>query len=134
MIVVLDASAAIKIVFQQTPSKTLSDYLKKADWVIAPDIFVSEVTNVFWKYHQFEDLPLNISENYMNKTIKLIDDFIEAGEIYQEAFSFSCQINHSVYDSMYLISARRHNAIFISADKKLNKIAQKHAIKIVESI
>ncbi len=134
MIVVLDASAAIKIVFQQTSSKTLSDYLKKADWVIAPDIFVSEVTNVFWKYHQFEDLPLNISENYMNKTIVLIDDFIEAGEIYQEAFSFSCQINHPVYDSMYLISARRHNAIFISADKKLNKIAQKYAIKVVESI
>ena len=76
MIVVLDASAAIKIVFQQTSSKTLSDYLKKADWVIAPDIFVSEVTNVFRKYHQFEDLPLNISENYMNKTIKLIYDFI----------------------------------------------------------
>ena len=134
MIVVLDASAAIKIILQQTSVKPLSDYLKKADWVIAPDIFVSEITNVFWKYHQFEDLPLNISENYMNKTIKLIDDFIEAGEIYQEAFSFSCQINHPVYDAMYLISARRHNAIFISADKKLNKIAQKHAIKIVESI
>jgi len=134
VIVVLDAGAAIKIVFQQTSSKTLSDYLKRADWVIAPDIFVSEVTNVFWKYHQFEDLPLNISENYMNKTIKLIDDFIKAGELYQEAFSFCCQVNHPVHDSMYLICARRHNAIFISADKKLNKIAQKYAIKVVESI
>jgi predicted nucleic acid-binding protein len=133
VIVVLDASAAIKIIFQQTSIKYLSDYLKKADWVIAPDIFVSEVTNVFWKYHQFEDLPLDISENFMNKSIKLIDDFIDAGDLYQEAFSLSCQINHSVYDSMYLICARRNNAIFVSADKKLNKIAQKHVIKIVEN-
>jgi predicted nucleic acid-binding protein len=134
VIVVLDASAAIKMVFQHTSIKTLSGYLKKADWVIAPDIFISEVTNVFWKYHQFEDLPLNISENYMNKTVKLVDDFIEAGELYQEAFSFSCQTNHSVYDSMYLICARRHNGVFLSADKKLNKLAQKYALKIVESI
>lgn len=133
MIVVLDASAAIKIIFQQTSIKYLSDYLKKADWVIAPDIFVSEVTNVFWKYHQFEDLPLDISENFMNKSIKLIDDFIDAGDLYQEAFSLSCQINHSVYDSMYLICARRHNAIFISADKKFNNIARKYAIKIIEN-
>ena len=134
MIAVLDAGAAIKIVFQESSVKTLSEYLKRADWVIAPDIFVSEVTNVFWKYHQFEDLPLNICENFLNKTIALIDDFIDAGELYQEAFSFSCQVNHPVYDSMYLICARRHNGIFVSADKKLNKLAQKHSLKIVQSI
>lgn len=132
MIAVLDASAAIKVIFQQTSIKALSDYLKRADWVIAPDIFVSEATNVFWKYHQFEDLPLNICESSLNKTIALVDDFIHAGELYQEAFSFSCQVNHSIYDSMYLICARRHNGVFISADKKLNKLAQKHSIKIVE--
>ena len=131
MIAVLDASAAIKIVLQQTVTKKLTDYLKQADWVIAPDIFVSEVTNVFWKYHEFEDLPVKDCEYSLNKTILLIDDYIQTKELYQEAFSFSCQVNHSVYDSMYLICARRHSGIFISVDKKLNKLAQKHSIKIV---
>ena len=51
MIVVLDASAAIKIILNHTSAKGFSDVLKKSDWVIAPDIFVSEVTNAFWKYH-----------------------------------------------------------------------------------
>jgi predicted nucleic acid-binding protein len=134
VIAVLDASAAIKIIFQQTSIKSLSEYLKRADWVIAPDIFVSEVTNTFWKYHQFEDLPLDICETSMNKTIALVDDFIQTEELYREAFSFSCQVNHPVYDSMYLICARRHNAIFISVDKKLTKLAQKHSIKIVDAI
>ncbi len=134
MIAVLDASAAINIIFQRTAFKPLLDYLKGADWVIAPDIFVSEVTNVFWKYHQFEDLPLKLCEKSLNKTIGLIDDFINAGDLYQEAFSFSCQVNHPVYDSMYLICARRYNGIFLSVDKKLNKLAQKHSLKIVENI
>jgi predicted nucleic acid-binding protein len=134
VIVVLDASAAIKIVYQQPSKEKLSQYITNADWVIVPDIFISEVTNVFWKYHQFEDLPLDISENLMNKTIRLIDDVIETGDLYQEAFSFSCQTHHPIYDSMYLICARRHNAILASADNKLTKLAQKHAIKTAESV
>jgi len=131
VIVVLDASAAIKMVHQPPSAEKLSEILINADWVITPDIFISEVTNVFWKYHQFEDLPMDISENLLNKTIRLIDDVIETGDLYQEAFSFSCQTNHPVYDSMYLICARRHNALLASVDNKLNRLAQKHAIRIV---
>ena len=132
MIVVLDASAAIKIVYHRASTKKFSETITKADWVIAPDIFISEVTNVFWKYHQFEDLPLDITEELLNKTIRLIDDVIDAGDLYQEAFSFSCQTSHPVYDSMYLICARRHNAILVSVDNKLNKLAQKYSIKTLD--
>ena len=134
MIIVLDASAAIKIINQKKSTKKFSEYIINADWVIAPDIFISEVTNVYWKYHQFENLPSEMSENLLNKTIRLVDDVIETGDLYQEAFSFSCHTNHPVYDSIYLICARRYNAIFASADNKLNKLAKKHTIKIVESI
>ena len=130
MITLLDTSFAIKIVFQHTSIRLLLDCLQKADWVIAPDVFVSEVTNVFWKYHQFEDLPLPICENSLHQTIALIDDFIDAVELYQETFGFSCQIQHSVYDAMYLICARRHNGIFITVDNKLINLAKKYAIKI----
>jgi len=129
MIVVLDASAAIKIIIQQDSTKALIDYLKKADWVIAPDIYVSEATNVFWKYHHFENLPLDTCENALSKTIALIDDFISTRDMHREAFSLSCQIQHPVYDSMYLVCARRHDGIIVSADKKLNQLAQKQSIR-----
>ena len=132
MIVVLDASAAIKLVYQFPSLKKFSEAVTNAAWVIAPDIFVSEVTNAYWKYHQFEDLPLDITEELLNKTIRLIDDVIEGGDLYQEAFSLSCQTNHPVYDSMYLICARRYNATLVSVDNKMNKFAQKHSIKIIE--
>jgi predicted nucleic acid-binding protein len=75
---------------------------------------------------------LDITEEILNKTIRLIDDVIEAGDLYQEAFSFSCQTNHPVCDSMYLICARRYNVTLISVDKKLNKPAQKYSIKSVK--
>jgi len=132
VIVILDASAAVKIVNQQKEIKSYLDILKDADWVIAPDIFVSEVSNVFWKYHQFDDMTMNICEHSLKSTIGLVDDFIDTIDLYQEAFSFSSQINHPVYDSMYLICARRYNGIFVTADKKLNKLAKKYAIKTAE--
>jgi len=36
MIVVLDASAAIKTVYNQTTTKKISEIITNADWVIAP--------------------------------------------------------------------------------------------------
>ena len=131
MIAVLDASAAIKIILKQSSVIELSGHLKRADWVIAPDIFVSEVTNVYWKYHQFENLPLKICADALQRTIELIDDCIKAEDLYREAFSFSCQVNHSVYDSMYLICARRYDALLLSVDNKLIQLARKHSLKLL---
>ena len=72
MICILDASAAIEIALNKPKSKRLENYLKKADWIIAPDIFISEVANTFWKYHQFEDLPIDICEDLFNKLLSPI--------------------------------------------------------------
>lgn len=130
MIVVLDASAAISIALQQDVSEPVMEYIKNANWVIAPDLFVSEVTNVFWKYHHFESLPLEISEIGLDNAISLVDDFISSQELYREAFSLACQTNHPVYDMMYLVCARRHNGIFLSLDTRLNKLAHEQSIKI----
>jgi predicted nucleic acid-binding protein len=87
------------------------------------------VTNVFWKYHHLESLPLDICEHALTNSFSIIDDFIDTYDLYREAFSLSCQVQHSVFDSMYLVCARRHDGVLITADKKLNQLAQKQSIK-----
>ncbi|CAK8712925.1 hypothetical protein GMJAKD_02190 [Candidatus Electrothrix aarhusensis] len=47
MIAVLDASAAVEVVLQRPMAGHLNRYLSEADWVVAPTLFISEVTNVF---------------------------------------------------------------------------------------
>ncbi|MDQ7051684.1 MAG: type II toxin-antitoxin system VapC family toxin [candidate division KSB1 bacterium] len=82
MTCVLDASAAIALVFKEQEAAFCADILAESDWVLAPDLFVSEVTNAFWKYHRFENLPLPVCEELLYPTMALVDHFIEASSLY----------------------------------------------------
>lgn len=129
MIAVLDASAAIGVSLQKPGSKKIEEVITSAEWTIAPDLFVSEVTNVFWKYHQFEDLPLDNCTYALQTSISLVDDLIPSTDLHVEAFSLACQLQHSVYDALYLVSARRYNAVLLSLESKLLKLAKKQSIR-----
>ncbi|NQU62756.1 MAG: type II toxin-antitoxin system VapC family toxin [SAR324 cluster bacterium] len=129
MIIVLDTSAAAEIVLNRAHAKRFSDHVSEAEWVVAPDIFVSEVTNVFWKYFQFDDLPLETCENCIDNAIGIIDDVINSKDLYREAFAFSCMAHHPVYDTLFLILARRLNGHLLTLDQKLLSLAEKHSVK-----
>jgi predicted nucleic acid-binding protein len=130
MTVVLDTSAAVETVLGRLQANEITDILAIADWVIAPDVFIPEVTNVFWKYHTFEDLPVDECEDWLDKTLALVDDTISSQTLYQEAFSLACNLGQPVYDVLYLILARRYNAQLLTIDKKLRNIALKQSIKV----
>ena len=123
MIVVLDASAAAEIVLRRTAATELSDFVAAADWVIAPTLFVSEIVNVFWKYHSIANYPYEACDKHIEHAIALPDDYIDEIDIYREAFNMGCKLNHPIYDMMYLVLARRNNALLLTMDKKLTSAA-----------
>ena len=131
MIIVLDASAAVGIALNNPGLEDIEKNFKKAEYIITPDIFISEVTNTIWKYHQFEDFPVNDCEYLLGCAINLVDDFIDSKSLHKEAFALSCQVGHPIYDILYLITTRRHSGYLLTLDKKLKKIANKQSIKII---
>jgi len=132
MIAVLDASAAIEIVLQRDRAEKISEYVVAADWVVAPTLFISEVTNTIWKYQKFADLPYRSCEKFLEQALALPDDFIGEQDLYREAFKLSCTLNHPVYDILYLVTARRNNGILLTLDRKLIKIAVKCSVDVCE--
>ena len=124
MIAVLDASAAIEIAINKPSSALLRETLIKADLVLAPDIFPSEITNAFWKYGTFSDLPADKCEKGIAYCLDLIDDYIDTRGLCFEALAESLRTKHSAYDLFYLVAARRNNAVLATRDKKLAKIAK----------
>jgi predicted nucleic acid-binding protein len=52
-------------------------------------------------------------------------------DVFREAFKQSCTSNHSVYDMMYIIIARRNNATLLSTDNKLLQTAKRLSIDLV---
>ncbi|MDU9048018.1 MAG: type II toxin-antitoxin system VapC family toxin [Candidatus Electrothrix sp. Rat3] len=66
----------MEVVLQRPMAGQLSRYLSEADWVAAPTLFISEVTNVFWKYQRLTDLSLQDCERGLEQAVALPDDVI----------------------------------------------------------
>ena len=130
MILILDTSAAIETAMNRPKSIEIKEWITNSDWIAAPDLFVSEATNVYWKYHTFHDMEIETCEQLNALTIELVDGFISAKELYREAFALSCQLGYSVYDCLYLVLARRNNAYLATIDKKMKKAARQLNIKV----
>ena len=129
MITILDASGAIGVVLGRPEGNEIAEQLNSSKWVIAPELFISEVTNVFWKYHQFENLPIELSEAGIDRAIALIDEFVGSQGLYREAFSLACSAKHSVYDMFYLLLSRRNNGLLLTTDNVLKAIAKKYLVR-----
>jgi len=130
MTVVLDASGAVEIALKNQKSEDFKMKLQKADVILAPDTFVSEVTNVFWKYRKFTNFSDEICLNGIEFCINLIDDFVSSKELWRESYSEGIKNQSSVYDMFYLVTARRSSGLIVSMDKKLNFIAEKEGLRI----
>ena len=131
MTIVADVSAVVEFLLQTERNEAHKNALKKADWVIAPELYISEISNVLWKYFRARVLDEDTAIRLIENGLELIDDFIPAKEIWREAFLESLQNNHAVYDMMYLITARRNGGLLITLDKKLAKIAKTMKIKLI---
>lgn len=128
--IVLDTSAAVDLILHPTEREKEADLLADATWVLAPTLFVSEVANVFWKYHVFHDLSQDQAERGMYLALDLPDSFADDRELYTEAFAMACCTGHPVYDMLYLVLARRNNALLLTRDRALKRLAAKHDVRV----
>jgi len=130
MIVVLDTSAAVEVVLQRKSSAKFVQALSSADLVLSPTLLIAETSNVFWKYQKFAEYPFSECEKLIEQAISLPDEYVNEHELYIEAFKLGCELNHPVYDALFLVLARRNNAKLLTMDKKLivaaNKIGISH--------
>lgn len=130
MRVVLDASAALEIALQRSHAAALASVLEEADVVLAPELFVPEVVNTIWKYHQFEHLNLTVCDRALETALGLVDALVSSKEIYGEAFLLARTARRPAYDMFYLALARREDAILLTMDAALKKEAERQGIRV----
>lgn len=128
MIAVLDASIAVKIVLESDIRNAFSQQQNDIEWLLAPDLFIAEVSNVFWKYHRFQHLPTQKCLHLIDSALALVDDFVSAKSLNREAFQLAAESEITVYDALYLVLSRRNGATLFSADQKLIQVAEQHRI------
>lgn len=131
MIIILDASAAIEIVLQRSSCKPFENYLTESDWIMAPGLFIAEVSNVFWKYYKFSNLPLEQCEKAIEYAVDLPDEYCDDRTLYKEAFLLGCKVSKPVYDMFYLVLARRNSGYLLTLDKTLASEAKNQSVRVL---
>jgi predicted nucleic acid-binding protein len=127
---VLDASAAIEIVVERAQAARLGGILEEADVVLAPDLFVPEVVNTMWKYHQFEQWSLAVCDRALDAALGLVDVLVPSRELYGEAFLLARTTRRPAYDMFYVALARREDATLLTTDVQLRKEAERQGIRV----
>jgi predicted nucleic acid-binding protein len=131
VIAVVDASAAMEIVLERPRAEEFKAIVDASAFTLAPDVFAAEITNAFWKCRSFGGIKDESCMYGIEFCLGLIEDYVMTGSLWHEAFLGSVKHEHSVYDLLYIVVARRNNATLLTTDKKLKKIAKELGVKVV---
>jgi predicted nucleic acid-binding protein len=131
VIIVLDTSAGAEIVLRREHALALGEHIAEADWVLAPTLYISEITNVFWKYFRFSNMPVEQCEKAIDHAVALPDEYVHEETLYKEVFAFACATGRPVYDVYYLVLARRNNAYLLTMDASVQKCARDNSIRVL---
>jgi len=131
MNIVIDASAAVGLVLDMPGTEIFTLPLEQASLVSAPDLFIAETCNAIWKYRKAEILSIERSAKALEQALHLPDCIEPANSLYLEAFALSCRHLHPVYDTLYLVLARRNNAAILTLDRRLASLARRLEIEVI---
>ncbi len=117
--VVLDASAAIRLVLSPADHETMLAKVEAAPDVLAPHLFAAETGNALWKYCRAGRIEAGALRERHLEALGLVSVWIPDTSLFPEALALAASRNHSVYDCLYLVAARRFDANLSTADRRL---------------
>ena len=91
MICILDTSAALELFFNRAQSSTIQDHLSTANLVVSPDLYCSEISNVFWKLNKMDELSRADCESGIETCLALVDDLLPMGEACSRSVCCCCE-------------------------------------------
>ncbi|MBI3683258.1 MAG: type II toxin-antitoxin system VapC family toxin [Acidobacteria bacterium] len=120
--IVVDASVAVKWFFPEEGEQQALGLLDGAQMLVAPDLIRVEVANAIIRKYRLQQL----SQADAKETIRLWVEALKNGVVQVtatlddllEAASLSLQLEHSMYDCLYLAVARRTSSKLITADAR----------------
>jgi len=129
MIAVLDTSAALRITLNPGQAEPLSRLVSQADATLAPQLMVAEASNALWKYVRAGVLAPAEAHRGLEACLELVDQLVELEPLAAEALDLALVAQRPVYDMYFVVLARRHSAMLLTADDSLGALARGMGIR-----
>ena len=119
MMLVVDASVAVKWFIVETGASAALEVLRSENALIAPELFVAEVVNVVWKRLMKGDLERGQAAHVPSALPKLFAELWPLVWLARGAFEIAIDLRHPAYDCFYLALAESEDAVMVTADRRL---------------
>jgi len=113
---VVDTNIILAILINPNPSN-LSFFEGK--FLFAPAFIKLELINVFRKHHYLEGISKNTLLEYFTSAVELIDILYPDDLLIEGATKLSFDLNHPIYDCLFLQLALDRQVPFVSLDRRL---------------
>lgn len=119
MIYVIDASVALKWFVDEGDQKLALELTRLEDRLVAPDIIFAEVANVLRRKIRVRQTTGVQAEEAVQILLRTFPEAMPSAQLLSDAFAISTQLDHSIYDVLYLVCAlRKDDAKLVTADAK----------------
>jgi predicted nucleic acid-binding protein len=120
---VVDASVAAKVYFEEAGSKAARRLLKSAPLLLAPDLLFIEMASLAVKRVRRGLATANEAFAAVSSIPAIIDHVTAMEDLSEHAFQLAVRHGFSAYDGAYLALAERSHAIMLTADIKFAQLA-----------
>ncbi len=131
MKLVVDASVAAKWLFAEANSQEARQLLSPRIVLHAPDFILVEVSNVIYKKARLKQIPS--VQPYIDELVRLPDAVLlspSSDRLVPRATAMAAEIDHPVYDCLYLACAEEESAPVVTADEPLIRRVLKASLDV----
>ena len=125
MPIVIDASVALKLVTCEPGTAEAQALLGRDEERIAPDWMLVEAASGLANKTRFDRLELAVGQTALAALPSFIDRFVPAEPMLGRAMALASELDHPLYDCLYLALAIAEDAVLVTADDGLVAAARR---------
>ncbi len=125
MIVVVDASVAIKWFLPELHDDAALRLLRAEHRLVAPDLLFPEVGNVLWKRVRRREATASEAGAVLDALVAVPLEVHASQPMMPVAFEIACATGRTVDDSLYLALAVLRECPMVTADRKLHQALER---------
>lgn len=117
--IVIDASVALKWVLDEEGSEEAAQLAGQP--LVAPELFLAECANALWATARRSDLTSAEVWSRLKALQSAPVERVPLDTLIEDAMILALELNHPVYDCIYLALALQRNLVVVTADRRLVK-------------
>ena len=126
----VDASVAVQWFAREPGSEASAALVEGNQPLVAPDIMPLEVANALWKKLRHGDVPAADLQPAVTRILASDITLVPTLTLLERAVRLAVEINHTVYDCVYLVLAEERGAPLASIDERLRAAARARGLRV----